>query len=187
MKDVYTTGEAAEICGVSQQTIIRCFDAGKLGGFRVPGSRFRRIPHDELVSFMKESAVPLTNLDSGKKRILIVDDEPDVRELLTDVLVRDGRFEVRSVGTAYEAGMATQDFRPDLIILDFLLPDVNGNAVCRTIRGNPTFESTKIIIVSAVVRPDEVDELLGAGADEFMRKPFDIDKLLSRIGELLKL
>jgi len=57
-KDVYTTGEAAEICKVSQQTIIRCFDAGRLGGFRVPGSKFRRIPRDALVKFMKDNQIP---------------------------------------------------------------------------------------------------------------------------------
>src|SRR5579862_571663 len=66
VKDVYTTGEAADICKVSQQTIIRCFDAGRLGGFRVPGSKFRRIPRDSLVKFMKENAIPLDNLDTGK-------------------------------------------------------------------------------------------------------------------------
>ena len=186
MKEVYSTGEAAAICNVSQQTIIRCFDSGKLKGFRVPGSKFRRIPRDELIRFMKENDVPLDGLESGKKRILIVDDEQDVQELLTDVLLRDGRFEVRSVGTAYEAGMATQKFHPDLIILDYLLPDVNGNDVCRTIRSNPEFEGTRIIIVSAVVREEEVDELLAAGADAFLRKPFDIDKLTARMGELLR-
>jgi excisionase family DNA binding protein len=187
MKEVYSTGEAAAICSVSQQTIIRCFDAGRLKGFRVPGSKFRRIPRDELIRFMKDNGIPLTALDSGKRKVLIVDDEPDVQELLTDVLVRDGRFEVRTAGTAYEAGIVTQDFRPDLIILDYLLPDVNGNAVCRTIRSNPAFENTRIIIVSAVVRRDEIEDLLAAGADDFMQKPFDIERLVGRIGELLRL
>ena len=55
MKNLFTTGEAAEICNISQQTIIRCFDSGKLDGFRIPGSRFRRIPRDNLIKFMKEN------------------------------------------------------------------------------------------------------------------------------------
>jgi len=74
MKDLFTTGEAAEVCKVSQQTIIRCFDSGRLDGFRVPGSKFRRIPRQSLVKFMKENRIPLDNLDSGRKRVLIVDD-----------------------------------------------------------------------------------------------------------------
>ena len=63
-KQVFTTGEAAEICKVSQQTIIRCFDSGRLNGFRVPGSRFRRIPRAELLRFMKANEIPTETLES---------------------------------------------------------------------------------------------------------------------------
>src|ERR1700709_1203076 len=75
MKTVFTTGEAAKVCKVSQQTIIRCFDSGQLKGFRVPGSRFRRIPRDALYRFMKENGIPTDALESGRRRILIVDDD----------------------------------------------------------------------------------------------------------------
>src|SRR5215472_11917083 len=70
MKTVFTTGEAADICKVSQQTIIRCFDSGRLKGFRVPGSRFRRIPRDALIAFMKDNNIPPDALDSGKQKVL---------------------------------------------------------------------------------------------------------------------
>lgn len=185
MKTVFTTGEAAEICKVSQQTIIRCFDSGRLRGFRVPGSRFRRIPRDALLAFMKENGIPPDALDSGKSKILVVDDDPEIVELFVDVLQRDGRFEVRTAGTGYNAGLLTQEFRPDLIILDYMLPDVNGNVVCQTIRSKPEFQHTKIIIVSGVVNQDEINELLKAGADEFVKKPFNIEKVVERIGQLL--
>lgn len=62
IKKVFTTGEAAALCGVSQQTIIRSFDSGQLQGFRVPGSKFRKIPRDNLIRFMKENGVPLNDL-----------------------------------------------------------------------------------------------------------------------------
>src|SRR5437764_11469415 len=75
MKTVFTTGEAAKICKVSQQTIIRCFDSGQLKGFRVPGSRFRRIPRAELYSFMRDNGIPTDALESGKRKLLIVDDD----------------------------------------------------------------------------------------------------------------
>ena len=150
-KDVYTTGEAAEICKVSQQTIIRCFDAGRLGGFRVPGSKFRRIPREALIKFMKDNSIPLDNLDSGRKKVLVVDDDAEIVELFVDVLNRDGRFEVRTAATGYDAGVTTQEFMPDLMILDYMLPDINGNVVCQTIRSNSKFEHMKIIIVSGVV------------------------------------
>jgi excisionase family DNA binding protein len=185
MKTVFTTGEAAEICKVSQQTIIRCFDSGRLRGFRVPGSRFRRIPRDALIQFMKDNGIPPDALDNGKSKILVVDDDPEIVELFVDVLERDGRFEVKTANTGYDAGMITQEFNPDLVILDYMLPDINGNVVCKTIRQKPEFEHTKIIIVSGVVNQDEINELLKAGADEFLKKPFNIEKLIERIGELL--
>jgi excisionase family DNA binding protein len=185
MKTVFTTGEAAEICKVSQQTIIRCFDAGRLKGFRVPGSRFRRIPRDALVQFMKENGIPPDTLDSGKSKVLVVDDDPEIVELFVDVLDRDGRFEVRTADSGYTAGLITNEFRPDLIILDYMLPDVNGNVVCRTLRERSELSTTKIIIVSGVVNQDEINDLLKSGADEFVKKPFNIERLVDRIGQLL--
>src|SRR6185436_9590387 len=185
MKTVFTTGEAAEICKVSQQTIIRCFDSGRLKGFRVPGSRFRRIPREALIAFMRDNNIPPDSLDNGKTKVLVVDDDPEIVELFVDVLERDGRFEVKTAATGYDAGMITQEFQPDLIILDYMLPDVNGNVVCGTIRKNPAFEHTKIVIVSGVVNQDEINDLLKSGADEFVKKPFNIEKLIERIGELL--
>jgi excisionase family DNA binding protein len=186
MKTVFTTGEAAEICKVSQQTIIRCFDSGRLKGFRVPGSRFRRIPRDALMQFMKENSIPVDLLDNGKRRILVVDDDPEIVELFVDVLERDGRFEVRTASSGYDAGMITNEFNPELIILDYMLPDINGNVVCQTIRQNPRFEHVKIIIVSGVVNQEEINDLLKSGADEFVKKPFNIEKLIERVGQLME-
>jgi len=185
MKTVFTTGEAADICKVSQQTIIRCFDSGRLKGFRVPGSRFRRIPRESLLVFMRENGIPPDALDSGKQKILVVDDDPEIVELFVDVLTRDGRFDVKTARSGYDAGMLTQEFNPDLIILDYMLPDINGNVVCKTIRQNPNFAETKIIIVSGVVNQDEINDLMRSGADEFVKKPFNIEKLIEKIGQLL--
>ena len=185
MKTVFTTGEAAEICKVSQQTIIRCFDSGRLRGFRVPGSRFRRIPRESLIAFMKDNGIPPDALESGKQKVLVVDDDPEIVELFVDVLERDGRFDVKTASSGYDAGILTQEFNPDLLILDYMLPDINGNVVCQTIRKNPNFEAMKIVIVSGVVNQEEINELLKSGADDFVKKPFNIEKLIERIGELL--
>lgn len=184
IKNLFTTGEAAQICNISQQTIIRCFDSGRLGGFRVPGSRFRRIPRDQLIKFMRENSIPLDNLNAqktGKIKVLIVDDDTEIVELMVDVLSRDGRFEIRTASSGYDAGMQTQQFMPDVIILDYMLPDVNGNIVCQTIKRNPDFENIKIIIVSGVVNQEEIQALLNAGAAEFLKKPFNIAELVDKI------
>lgn len=183
-KQVFTTGEAAEICNVSQQTIIRCFDSGRLQGFRVPGSRFRRIPKADLLRFMKANDIPTEGLESGKKRILVVDDDTQIVDLFLDVLSRDQRFEVKAAQTGYDAGMLTEQFKPHLLLLDYMLPDINGNLVCQRIKTNPETKQTKIIIVSGVVSQDEIDALGKAGADDFVKKPFNIETLIERIAEL---
>lgn len=185
MKTVFTTGEAAKICKVSQQTIIRCFDNGTLKGFRVPGSRFRRIPRDQLFAFMKDNGIPTDALESGKRKVLIVDDDVELVELMVDVFERDGRFDVRSANNGFDAGMLVKEFRPDLVVLDVMLPDINGKEVCQRVQSDSNLEAVKIICISGMVEQDKIAELRVAGADDFLNKPFPIEKLLERSCDLL--
>ena len=184
-KTVFTTGEAAKICKVSQQTIIRCFDNGTLKGFRVPGSKFRRIPRDQLFAFMRDNGIPTDALESGKRKVLIVDDDEELVELLSDVFEKDGRFEVKTANNGFDAGMQVREFRPDLVVLDVMLPDINGKEVCQRIRSDETLEAVKIICISGMVEQDKVAELRLAGANDFMHKPFNVDRLLDRACDLL--
>lgn len=186
-KTVFTTGEAAKICKVSQQTIIRCFDNGSLKGFRVPGSRFRRIPRDQLYSFMRENKIPTDALESGKRKVLIVDDDVELVELLKDVFDRDGRFETRTANNGFDAGMGVKEFRPDVMVLDVMLPDINGKEVCQRVRSDKNLDAVKIICISGMVEQDKIAELIDAGADDFMNKPFTVDSLLERACELLEI
>ena len=186
-KTVFTTGEAAKICKVSQQTIIRCFDNGSLKGFRVPGSRFRRIPRDQLYSFMKDNGLPTDALEDGKRKVLIVDDDEELVELMVDVFVRDSRFDYKTANNGFDAGMLVKEFRPDLVVLDVMLPDINGKEVCQRVRSDPTMSSVKIICISGMVEQDKIADLRLAGADDFMNKPFAVDMLLERCCEMLEM
>lgn len=185
MKTVFTTGEAAKICKVSQQTIIRCFDSGQLKGFRVPGSRFRRIPRDVLYKFMKENGIPTDALESGRRKALIVDDDEELVELIRDELERDGRFEIRIANNGFDAGMMVREYRPDIIVLDVMLPDINGKEVCQRVRSDTSLDDTKIICISGMVEQDKIEELRAAGADDFMQKPFEVDALIERMCHFL--
>jgi len=184
-KPVFTTGDVAAVCRISQQTVIRCFDSGKLKGYRVPGSRFRRIPRDSLIAFMHEHQIPLTALESGRKRVLIVDDDADIVDVLVEILEADGRFEVAMASNGFDAGAATKIFRPDIVLLDYMLPDINGNIVCQRIREDSELAGTRIIIISGAVDPAEVEMLRAVGADDFIKKPFDFQQLIARMVELL--
>jgi len=185
MKTVFTTGEAAKICKVSQQTIIRCFDSGQLKGFRVPGSRFRRIPRDVLYKFMKENSIPTDALESGKRKALVVDDDEDLVDLIKDVLENDGRFEVRTANNGFDAGMMVKEYHPDIIVLDVMLPDINGKEVCQRVRSDTTLDDCRIICISGMVEQDKIADLRTSGADDFMQKPFEIEKLVDQICRLL--
>ena len=185
MKTVFTTGEAAKICKVSQQTIIRCFDSGQLKGFRVPGSKFRRIPRDVLYKFMKDNGIPTDALESGKRKALVVDDDEELVELIADVLNSDGRFEVRTANNGFDAGMMVKEYHPDIIVLDVMLPDINGKEVCERVRSDTNLDDVKIICISGMVEAHKVDELKQAGADEFVQKPFEVNDLMKRMCHLL--
>ncbi len=181
MKTVYTTGEAAKICKVSQQTIIRCFDTGQLKGFRVPGSRFRRIPREQLFIFMRENNIPTDALESQLRKILLVDDDAEIVTLIQDMLQRDGRFEVRSANNGFDAGMMVKEYHPDLIVLDVMLPDINGKEVCQRVRSDKTMDDVRIICISGMVEENRIRDLKESGANEFLQKPFDVDTLLKLI------
>ena len=117
-------------------------------------------------------------------KILIVDDEPNIRDLLTTSL-RFAGFAVRAVGNGAQAISAVLEEEPDLIILDVMLPDINGQAVCELIRKDPTMADIKIICISGMVEEERIDELRAAGADDFLHKPLDIDELIRRVSRLL--
>jgi excisionase family DNA binding protein len=187
MKTVFTTGEAAKICKVSQQTIIRCFDNGQLKGFRVPGSRFRRIPREALYKFMKDNGIPTDALESGKRKVLLVDDDAELLQLMTTMLEEDGRFEIRVASNGFDAGMMVKEYRPDMIVLDVMLPDINGREVCHRVRQDTTLEDVRILCISGMIEEDKVQELRLSGADDFLPKPFEIAELIDRMCNLLEI
>ncbi len=118
--------------------------------------------------------------------MLIVDDDQDLVDLLQDAFARDGRFEIRTANNGFDAGMQVKEFRPDAVILDVMLPDINGREVCQRVRSDKTLDSVKIVCISGMVEQDKIADLKAAGANDFMQKPFTTDKLIERVCDLLK-
>lgn len=115
-------------------------------------------------------------------RILLVDDEPLITDSLTYSLRREG-FEVKAVVDGAQALKAVDEYQPDLIVLDLMLPDISGLEVCRRLRTNST---TPVVMLTA--RGEEIDRVLGleVGADDYLAKPFSFRELLARIRSTLR-
>lgn len=118
-------------------------------------------------------------------KILIVDDEPDIVELVSYNLEREGFATVK----AHDGEAALRKVRiekPDLLILDLMLPGIGGLDICKTIRANPEISSLPIIMLTA--KTDEVDKILGLeiGADDYMTKPFSVKELVARVRTILR-
>ncbi|HEY5315228.1 MAG TPA: response regulator [Pirellulales bacterium] len=134
---------------------------------------------------MRDNGIPTDALESGKRKVLIVDDDVELAELITDVLERDGRFEVRTANNGFDAGMMVKEYRPDLIVLDVMLPDINGKEVCQRVRSDSTMDEVRIICISGMVEEDKIEDLKAAGANEFLHKPFEVEGLVDRMCQLL--
>ena len=132
---------------------------------------------------------PVVSLNalSPVTRVLLVDDDAELVELMSKVLEEDGRFEVRVAGNGFDAGMMVKEYRPDIIVLDVMLPDINGKEVCHRVRADNTLEDVRILCISGMIEEDKVHELRLSGADDFMPKPFDIDALIERMCALLEI
>ena len=140
-----------------------------------------------LYKFMKDNGIPTDALESGKRKVLLVDDDVELVELMTKVLEEDGRFEVRVATTGFDAGMMVKEYRPDLIVLDVMLPDINGKEVCHRVRADSTLEDVRILCISGMIEEDKVQDLKLSGADDFLPKPFEIEDLIDRMCSMLEI
>lgn len=123
---------------------------------------------------------------SRQPRILVVDDDPGVREVIADALkYDDAGYEVETAIDGVDAGMKLERFQPDLIVLDVIMPGMGGLEVCNRIRNQSELDDTKIIILTGAPDGGKAETSLVYGADLFLQKPQPIDVLLAHIEELL--
>jgi excisionase family DNA binding protein len=180
-KDVLTTGEVAKICNVAPRTVSKWFDSGALTGYRIPGSKDRRIPLNQLIRFMKTHGMPLNALMTGCTRVLIVDGEQDIVEVLEKILEDEAKYEVEVARSGFAAGATAEKFKPHVILLDMHLSDVDGRAVAKHVKSNPDLQLTKVIAVSGKMTDDEAKGLLASGFDGFLRKPFHVRQVIEAV------
>jgi len=182
----YTTYQISQLCDIDVSTVINWIDDGKLHGYRTPGGH-RRVRREDLLTFLREYKMPMPEeLQTHEHpRVLIVDDEPDTRLTIKALLRAEGEYEVATASNGFEAGVKAVQWQPDLILLDFMMPDMDGFEACRLIKNDPITRHIAVLALTILSSPDEVARIRAAGADDYLAKPFDNEELLSHIKKLL--
>lgn len=180
-KDVLTTGEVAKICNVASRTVSKWFDSGQLRGYRIPGSKDRRIPVSSLIKFMKSHGIPMDGLMSGTTRVLIVDTDDEVVNTLRTILSEQTNYEVRVVNSAFAAGVECERFRPHVMLFDIHLDGCDGRGMCRFIGESDDLQVTKVIAMSGKLTDGQVAQLAHHGFDRALRKPFTVRQVIEAI------
>ncbi|MBN1435571.1 MAG: response regulator [Sedimentisphaerales bacterium] len=179
--DVLTTGQVAKICNVAPRTVSKWFDSGQLRGYRIPGSRDRRIPLDQLVRFMRAHGIPLNGIDGGITRVLLVDTNAEAAQTIIDELEKDGRYEVRVAECGFDAGVVAEQFRPHVVFIDIMMEDINVKRICSLMRENPELQGTRVVAISGQLTMGEGQALLQQGFDSYICRPFDVHQFTEAV------
>jgi excisionase family DNA binding protein len=186
-KSVLTTFEAAKLCNVSYNTIKNWIKRDLLSAYRTAGGHLR-IRYEELERFCREHSIPIS--DEGvslTRRVLVVDDEESIREALVEALAQyPERLEVHTAADGFEAGALLENLKPDLVVLDIVMPGLDGFKVCQRIRRSQSTKHTRILVLTGFPSEQNIQRITEMGADDCLAKPIDRKVLFDAVGKLLK-
>ncbi len=180
----YTTFQAAKICHVTHHSIKNWIRQGLIKASRTPGGHYR-ILQEDLDAFRENFDMFPRERTPAKKKIMIVDDDPDALAMMEKILSNEG-YELIKVSNATEVGLKAAQMTPDLILLDFLMPELDGFQVCKVLRESELTADTPIMAVTCLSKEEEIERIFEAGADDYLAKPFKVEQLLEKTSELLK-
>jgi len=182
-KNVLTTGDVARICSVAPRTVSKWFDSGQLKGYRIPGSKDRRIPVSELVRFMKLHNMPATMFPVDKIRVLIADSNSQLCETLAKSLMEKADYDVQTVSGNFETGIAAHKFSPHVLLVSLFSKDISAVEICRTVRDDEELQTIKVIAVANNLSDYEAAALIQQGFDGYICDSGDIDEVIKKIEE----
>lgn len=185
--EILTVAQAGKYCNVPTETIIGWLDTGGLPALKTEGGH-RRIKKEELDRFLREKGIPLPAdaKPEARKKILVVDDDRIIVETIVQALEEDDYgYDLISAADGFEAGLQVSHFKPDLIILDIMMPDINGYEVCRKIKSNPAQKDIRVIVLSAYLDAEAFEQMRSSGADACFSKPLPLAQLKREVAKLL--
>lgn len=181
-KNFYTTHEASKFCGVYPTTVINWIKEGKLPAYTTAGGH-RRIKRDDLLRLMRENKMPVPEeiTKGNKNRVLVIDDDPRILKMIKTVLSADKDFEVATANSGFQAGLLISNWLPDIILLDMLMPQMDGFEVCRQLRNDEKTRDIPIIAVTVLKDPKEIKRMHSAGITDYISKPFKSEELIKKV------
>ncbi len=182
-KDVLTTGDVAKICHVAPRTVSKWFDNGQLKGYRIPGSKDRRIPVSELIRFMKMHNMPTSALPVGKIRVLVADSNDKTASALADVLRSEADYEVKTVRSNFGTGAIVHKFAPHVLLVSLLSEDIDAMSICECIHTHEDLRTIKIIALVNNLSDSESEALMQKGFDGYVPYSADAKEVIRRIEE----
>jgi len=180
---IFSTFEVAKMLELSPGTVANWVDAGRLKAFNTLGGH-RRIKAEDLKTFLEENKIPaptalLERIDTAKKVLIVEDDVKFLKLMERFFRTFRKKWEIFSATDGFQAGSLVGSEKPDVVILDIMLPDINGFKVCEIIKASN--KRTLVIAVTGYDSEDIKNKILAAGADAYYVKPFDFKGLVARI------
>jgi excisionase family DNA binding protein len=183
-KNFYTIPEAAEFCVVGRTTMWRWVKSGKVKATAGPGGH-HRISTDDLHAFARQHGfAPVSGSSFAGARILIVDDDAAIRDILFQIFIKSGYLATTAVD-GFDAGVKVSEFKPEIILMDLMMPGMDGVETCRRIKDNPDTAGIRVLIMTGFDTLEHREQVDQAGADGYLPKPIGKEVLLEKVQTLL--
>jgi excisionase family DNA binding protein len=184
-----TTGEIADYCQVSRVTVFQWIRKEQIPAFSTPGGHYR-VKLSDFRRFLEQYDMPVDRafFNQDKERILVVDDNSQVADFIASALEGDDeeyRRELEKAADGFEAGLKIASFKPHLVVLDLMMPGLNGFKVCEQVKSDPETRDIKVLVVTGYASDENISRALELGADDYLVKPLDTQELQDRVRELL--
>ncbi len=184
-KKALSTNQAAQLCGVHRTTIINWVKEGKIRAYVTAGGHRRILPED-MVRFVESYRIPIPEGKLAEKKLLIVDDDKEALDELSDALSGNG-FVIECASDGFEAGKKIYKKKPDLILLDFRMPNLDGFELCKLLQQDEETSGIPIIAVTALQSREDRYRIMKSGVIDYLSKPIDVEYLLKAVKRLLKI
>ena len=181
-KNYLTPNEVAELLMVSPTTVRHWSSQGRMQYLLTPGGH-RRFLKADVERFCKENNLTLALPEADVTRILIVDDDEEITEMLAKFFKHSGsRATTKIASSGFDAGRLVTSFMPHVVLLDLMMPGIDGFEVCRMIKDDPATKATRVIAMTGFYDDGNVERILSMGAETCLSKPFQLKSMTDAIG-----